>query len=511
MTYSFNLIDQKWIPCVHLDGHMEEYSLRDTLTQAQILRGIQGDFPLETASIYRLIIAVLHSVFRGPSNQSVWAELWSLRKWDMQQIDNYLNAWQDRFDIFHPLKPFYQIADDRAKPKSIISLVMDMAAGNMGTLFDHHNEIEGEAISPAKAARTIITAQTFGLAGLALPGAPFTDAPWARGVIFFVEGSNLFETLALNLLPYPDEKRNNMSSGTNDKPAWENDDPYKPMRQIPMGYLDYLTWQNRRVLLIPEGDVNSPIVRSITVAPGLRLDANILDPMKLYRSGKKEAGFISTRFTEDRALWRDSATLFGLNNQKGNFPPKTFYFLADLAVNGYIPSHQLYRFMAMGMANDQAKIEFFQEQHLPLILDYLENEELVERLSSALELAEQIRFSLRIASQWLALLIVSPKSDGMKWPEIDRISKTNAENLITHWNISRYYWQQLEIPFMQLLGELPKHPESIQTWLSTVQQTAWNALEQAINYAGNDAIALKAAVRARNMLGYSLKEFFPKE
>ncbi|NMC12042.1 MAG: type I-E CRISPR-associated protein Cse1/CasA [Chloroflexi bacterium] len=511
MTYSFNLIDQKWIPCVHLDGHLEEYSLRETLTQAHTFRSIQGNFPLETASIYRLILAVLHSTYRGPHDHSDWAELWSQRKWDDQAIIRYLNSWQDRFDIFHPSKPFYQIADDRAKPKSIISLVMDMAAGNMATLFDHHNESEGEAISPAKAARTIITVQTFGLAGLALPGAPFTDAPWARGVIFFVEGSNLFETLALNMLPYPDEKRNNMSSSNNDKPAWENDDPYKPVRQIPMGYLDYLTWQNRKVLLIPEGDVNSPIVRSMTVAPGLRLDANILDPMKLYRTGKKEAGFISTRFTEDRALWRDSATFFRLNSQKGDFPPKTFDFIADLAANDYIPRQQIYRIMALGMANDQAKIEFFQEQHLPLILDYLENEELVEQLNLALELAEQICFSLRVASQWLALLIVSPKSDGLKWSEIDRISKTNAENLITHWNVSRYYWQQLEIPFMQFLGELPKHPESIQTWRSTVQQTAWNALEQAINYAGNDAVALKAAVRARNMLGDSIKEFIPKE
>ncbi len=509
MSYSFNLVDRKWIPCIRSDGCMEELSMRETLTQAHKLRGIQGDSPLETAALHRLLLAVLHSALRGPRNRAEWAELWAKRRWEPELVNVYLDKWRYRFDLFDTIRPFYQVADERAKVKSVITLAMDMVSGNNAVLFDHHTEDVGVSLSSAKAARTLIIAHSFGLAGLWMPGVTFTDAPWGRGIIFLVEGDDLFKTLALNLLSYPDEKRNNMASSRADQPAWEKDDPYQPVRQIPEGYLDYLTWQNRRALLTPEGDESAPEVRLMTMAPGLRLDSSILDPMKLYRAGKEE-GYYSTRFTEDRALWRDSASLFGLKSTRGNFPPKTFYWLADLTGEGAIPQQQKYRFMALGMANEQAKVEFFRQEHFPLPLKYLEQEELVESLASALDLAENTRFALKKAGQWLALLVVSPKADGKKWQKVDRISKDQAEKLMTHWNVERFYWQQLGIPFQRFLEDLPQHSEAFDAWKEIVRRAAWDALEQATNFAGTDAVALKAAVRARGNLGYSLKELFPE-
>lgn len=507
MTFTFNLVDCKWIPCIHHDGQVEDFSLREALTSAHELRGIQGDSPLETAALYRLLLAVLHSALRGPRTLSAWAKLWDAGFWVPQLVNNYLDRWRNRFDLFDPDHPFYQAADERVKPKSIITLALDMASGNNGVLFDHHTEVEGEALSPAKAARTLIAMQGFGLAGLSGLEQNFTDAPWGRGVIFFVESDNLFRTLALNLLLYPDE--NIIPSRPEDCPAWEQDNPHLPARQIPVGYLDYLTWQNRRILLIPEDHDNSIIVRSMTMAPGLRLDSSVLDPMKLYRAGKEE-GYISTRYSEERVLWRDSASLFALKGTHGNFPPKTFFMLANLATQGYIPHQQAYRFMGLGMANNQAKVDFFREEHLPLPLGYLESEVLVEQLASALELTEKVRFALRISGQRMALLVVSPKSDGKKWPEVDRISKDQAEKLLIHWNVERFYWQQLEIPFLRFLEDLPNDPGVLQTWKDTVRRTAWDALEQAAVDAGTDAAALKAAVRARGMLGYLLKELYPE-
>ncbi len=506
MTYSFNLVDQVWIPCVYFDGRMEEFGLRTALANARQLRGLQGDSPLETAALYRLLLAVLHGALRGPQNRSEWAKLWE-KGWDPGQVEGYLDRWRHRFDLFDPARPFYQQADARAKRKSVITLAMDMASGNNAALFDHHTEEVGVSLSPPKAARALVVAQHFGLAGLWMPGVTFTDAPWGRGIIFFVESDDLFRTLLLNLLPYPDEKHNRMASNPTDRPAWENDNPYEPVRQIPEGYLDYLTWQNRRILLTPEGDENAPVVRSMTMAPGLRLNPLILDPMKLYRKGKEE-GYLSTRFSEERALWRDSASLFGLKSASGSLPPQTFFWLADLVANGVIPMELRYRFMAFGMANDQAKVEFFQQEHFPLPLEYLQREELVEQLASALDVAEKVRFALRVSSQWLALLIVSPMSDDKKWQEVNRISKDQAEKLMAHWSVERFYWHQLELPFLHLLEDLPDHPEALQAWYETVRQTGWKALDEAADQAGNDAPALKAAVRARGKFGYSLKILF---
>ncbi len=506
MTYSFNLVDRKWIPCTRSDGGVAEFSLQECLLKAHELRGVQGDSPLETAALYRLLLAVLHSALKGPKNRAGWADLWEKGCWDPQPVNDYLDQWKSHFDLFDPVHPFYQIPDTRVKTKSIITLALDMASGNNGVLFDHHTEAEGEKISAPKAARTLIVAQSFGLAGLSGLEQKFTDGSWGRGVIFLVEGDNLFETLALNMLRYPDEQV--IPSSSTDCPAWEKGDPHQPNRQVPEGYLDYLTWQNRRILLMPEGDPESPLIRSMTMAPGLRLSTTILDPMKLYRTGKTE-GYLVTRFSEGRALWRDSASLFRLRNQTGNYPPKTFYWLAELANNeGCISPQQTYRFMALGMANNQAKVEFFQEEHFPLPFAYLENDFLVEQLSNALELSENTHFALKVAAQWMALLIVSPKADGKKWQEVDRISKDQAEKMVLHWNADLYFWRRLELPFLRFLEDLPHNPSALQTWNAAVRQAAWNALEHAADLAGTDAVALKAAVRARSMLGSSLKELF---
>ncbi len=509
MTYSYNLVDEAWIPCTRLDGRVEELGLRQTLLRAHELRGVQGDSPLETAALYRLLLAVLHSALRGPRTWDEWGELWKRGRWAPELINGYLDQWRERFDLFHPQRPFYQASDDRVKSKSIASLVLDMVSGNNAVLFDHHTEETGVTLTPAKAARTVVVAQTFGLAGLSgIPGQAFTDAPWARGIVFLVESDTLFRVLMLNLMKYPDT----LHSKKEDAPAWEQDDPYQPERQIPKGYLDYLTWQNRRVRLIPEGDESSPTVSAMSVAPALRLDASVFDPFKLYRKGQGKGSediWLITRFSEDRALWRDSASLFGLKSQQGR-PPQVFYWLADLVHEGLIPIQQRFRFMALGMANDQAKVEFFQENHLPLPLEYLENEELVARLSNAIQKAEQTHFALKFASQWLAALTLSPNSDGKKWQEIDRITRDQADSLIMHWNVDRVYWQRLEIPFLRLLEDLPGNPNAVDSWHETLRQAAWDALEQAAEAAGDDPAALKAAVRARGMLAHSLQEVFPK-
>lgn len=84
-----------------------------------------------------------------------------------------------------------------------------------------------------------------------------------------------------------------------------------PNRSIPLGYLDYLTWQSRRTLLYPEVANRHVEVRQMSVAPGLRLDNLVLDPMKHYQAPKSKEGRLRPlRFREERTLWRDSAALF---------------------------------------------------------------------------------------------------------------------------------------------------------------------------------------------------------
>lgn len=510
MKYTFNLITQPWIPVLDLKNKSEVLSLSDVLFQAHQLRNIALSSPLEAAAVYRLILAVLHSALRGPESSSAWMAIWKAGTLKFPWLYDYLEKWMDHFDLFHPERPFYQSRNEHSRTKSIINVVMDMASGNTAALFDHHTEEAGATLDIPQAARLLITVQSFGLAGLFDPQKKitFTDAPWARGIIFMLESDNLFKTIGLNLLRYDNKNARPIPGGPKDHPAWEMDDPHTPDRQIPDGYLDLLTWQNRRLYLHPELDNSGElIVRDIDYAPGLRLSNELLDPMKHYRLNEQK-GYLVLRFNEGRALWRDSAALLQFGNPKGNRPPMVFEETARRFP--FDNSHRLFRFMAMGMANDQAKIEFFRFEGFPLPAKYLVSEELVSRLSDALQSAEVTRNKLSSACQWLSLLLLYPKSDGERWEKISRQSREEAAKLASHWGFDRAFWGSLELSFLRLMEDLPNDPDrASEDWRSVLQKTAWSALEHAANLAGNSPAALKASVRARSMLAGTLKELFP--
>src|SRR4030042_5642495 len=302
MAISFNLIDKPWIPCIRLRGKHGELSLRDVLREAAQIREIRGDSPLETASLHRLLLAVLHRVF-GPEGWTAWNQLWRRGQFDTAQMDGYLDRRDihPRFDLFDPKRPFYQSRDSRAGEKSVISLVLEMASGNNAALFDHHTEDDDVALTPAQAARAVITSQAFGIGGTNPPTGDCTDAPCAKGIIFLVSGDNVFETLMLNLVRYGGEDP--IPNYPDDSPAWEQDDPFKPGRTKPKGYLDYLTWHNRRIWLFPEETASGALVKRMCWAAGLRLDANDIDPMKQYVADKDE-GWRPLSFESDRPVWR---------------------------------------------------------------------------------------------------------------------------------------------------------------------------------------------------------------
>jgi CRISPR system Cascade subunit CasA len=509
MTYSFNLLDQPWIPCANLDGRMEELSLRETLACAHELRAVQGDSPLETASLYRLLLAVIHSVLRGPKTKDDWAALWRARHFDMSRFDDYFKNWHSRFDLFDKERPFYQVKDNEDGRDKVSNDVMpDVASGTNATLFSHVVDENDIALHPPKAARTLLVMQTMSIAGgWGMAPKESSDAPWGRGVIFLTEDESLFDALTLNLFLYPDNQV--MPHTKYDLPAWESEDPFKLQREQPLGYLDFLTWQNKQVSFVPEGDVASPVVKKMKISQGLKLKAEVLDPMKHYRIDEKK-GPIFHRYSEERALWRDSATLFKVRNAIATRPPHAFLWLAELAEDEEtIAKHQIFRLMVLGMSNDQAKIYFYRHETFPLPLKYLKDDNLLEKLSKALTVAEGVNRAVWSAGNQLAILIVSPSSDGKSWKEISKLTKEDAAKLFRHWGVERVFWSRLEISFYEFLQALPENESAFDHWHKTLQQTAREALDGAERMAGESANALKAAVKARGVLAYQLNQLFP--
>lgn len=514
---SFNLVDEAWIPCIQADGMPLELNLRQVLAQAHQLSALAGDSPPVTASILRFLLAILHRVF-GPEDEETWVELWEADTWDMSRLNAYLNEWQQRFELFDPQHPFYQAPDKRVKTKSTISLSHDRASGNNPTLFDHHTEEIGETLTPAQAARILLAGQSYGLAGLSGIPQKFTDGTCAGGTLFLVEGDNLKETLLLNMIQYPPEDYFENIHTPEDRPAWEMDDPFSPERAHPLGYLDYLTWQNRRVLFQPEQAAEGVIVRKMSMGPALRYDPSILDPMKNYRIHEK-LGPLAISFSENRTFWRDSAALFAFGGDLAGkaVPPATLKWLRYLVEEMGLPGkHQIYRTLAMGMSKKQAKVYFFRQEQLPLPMAYLTDERLVEKLDTALANAGTVDFDLLQSLRLVGMYLKLPKVEEMKWHQqwsgLNQNARGDIDDWIAHTGAQQDFWTSLDIPFQAFVVALAEDAESaLKDWHHQLQTSALEAFERAAGCTSNDARSFKAVVSGRGYMNYRLSEVFSNE
>ena len=315
------------------------------------------------------------------------------------------------------------------------------------------------------------------------------------------------------MLPYSEDEQPPCHRTAKDCPAWEQDDPFKPDRAQPYGYLDYLTWQNRRVLLFPEETPSGVVVREMTAAPALRLDAEVLDPQKHYRKDDKR-GLVLLRFDEERALWRDSAALFSVQASEYH-PPLVLKWLGELRKYTSLRKTDQQRILALGMATNSkqvAKVEFYRSEQWPLPLAYLDEQSgqvLVEALKHITQTAEDVSSQLWFAMRTLALLLLKPDVD----PQ-DKNVKIPPEvgDVMEQWDVKRRYWSQLEIPFRRMLEFVPRDKDAALTdWQQTLRRVAWNAFDSIAEDLANDPHALKAYVKAQGQLAGGLKKVLPQD
>ena len=104
---SFNLVDEKWIPCIMLDDTFRELGILETLSKAHDIKEIFDPSPLVNAALYRLLLAILHRNF-GPPSIEEWKVMWESGHFDKSTLQDYFNKWHSRFDLFDKEHPFYQ-------------------------------------------------------------------------------------------------------------------------------------------------------------------------------------------------------------------------------------------------------------------------------------------------------------------------------------------------------------------------------------------------------------------
>jgi hypothetical protein len=206
-------------------------------------------------------------------------------------------------------------------------------------------------------------------------------------------------------------------------------------------------------------------------------------------------------------LWRDSATLLQLDTAQA-YAPRVFAWLAELVDEGYLSSGTR-RTMALGMANDQAKVEFYRVEHLPLPLAYLRNQQLVNVLrDDVLGLAENVARQLWGAARTMATYVLAPQSDS---ETAHQPVRDDLDRVMAPWGVERRYWGRLEAPFRLALEDLPeKREDTLAAWQQTLRRAAWDVFDSVAQEVESDPRALKATVRGREQLASGLAKALPK-
>jgi CRISPR system Cascade subunit CasA len=514
MNASFNLVDEPWIPCVTPDGQVVHRGILAALTIASQDVEIRDESPLVTVALHRLLLAILHRVF-GPRTPTEWGKLWNngTGNFDEAKLRAYLTAPKVhcRFDLFHTTHPFYQRADlplGTPEPKNmgrgkyvkpIWQMAHELAYSDSMNLFAHFKENDWETRPAAEAARWLIAFQGFALGGRITFGPNentktegSADAGHlVKSAVVLVKGGNLFQTLMLNLVHYSEDDEEPFAFSSNkDKPAWERDEPVKPADRRFDGYLDLLTWQSRRVKLVPELTADGKLVgvSGVVAMKGWQLpgfDRYTRETMcgfvKAEKAPEKQDPWPPLGFRAGKELWRDSHALFQSVAEKSE-RPKVLKWIDDLrGEHDLIPNKPL-TIDVVGMNSNQAKIAYWRHESFVLPLDYLDEKkpELLDTLKRGLRLAEEVADVLRHAVRAAVKLLLMGESGGE--PDKDRLS-----DLCKSFAPEAHYWSRLEAPYRKLLMNLAdsQTPEAKATiiiaWFNDkLTRFAWEAFNRTV-------------------------------
>lgn len=487
--------------------------LAQCLERAHQLRDIVHPSPLVTVALYRVLLAILHRNF-GPASMVEWGRLRDAGRFDAGLLERYWQAHRAGFDLFDPERPFFQSPIEERYATSIAKMVHQRASGANPTLFDHSVDDAPPALSPADAACYLVAAQAFSMGGLQSfePGnaahRSADSAPLVGGAAFVAKGSTLFDTLLLNLHQYGGEAPFPKTRPGPDLPAWERESLIGPGDRDPIWYLDYLTWQSRRIRLFPERDPEGQtVVRKVAVMKGEQFPSRVgqrdWETMLAFTRNQGATGaeqpWRPLGFTRDRVLWRDSLSLVESFQTGRRDRPKVVDWLNQLMGERYL-AEQTFRFDAYGLAGDKAKVLFWRHERLHVPSRYLSDKELVAALESVLDGAEYVGRLL-----WaVAPTRIRRSSDGREEP---------GEPLVDRSELTRRYWIELSPRFEETLSGLaeqraelgaewePAKDELLREWIRSLRRAAFSAFDAATDRLD---LALRVVVEARRNLAGSL-------
>ncbi len=329
----FNLLDEPWIRVMKEDCTRTEVSLTDAILHAHRYRSLAGELPTQDIAVMRLMLAVLHTIFSRVDENGVdapledrkkdtirrWKALWDKGEFSETAVRSYLQQWHERFWLFHPERPFGQVAGlaigtDYNAPKLNGEI---SESSNKIRLFSSYSGEEKNALTYAQAARWLLYLNAYDdtsskptKEGKVKNGGklPSPGVGWLGKLgLIFLTGNNLFETLLLNLVMIQENQVQAVQ-----KPLWECDVVPSAERveiAVPDNLAALYTLQSRRILLIRNQDE----VTGYRLLGGdfFQKENAFFEPMTVWRTPSKANEFYTPkRHDSTKQMWREFSTLY---------------------------------------------------------------------------------------------------------------------------------------------------------------------------------------------------------
>lgn len=289
MEKRYNLLYEPWIKVMDQRLTVSELSLIDVLRNSHKIKALAGDTPLQNFAVERLLLAIAITIFYKYDENgkyallnddeecdfdeseeveelvmSRWSSYYKLGKFPDGIVEEYLKQFEDRFWLFHPETPFYQV------PSSV--LINDKKYGTeystkcmLGNIKESNNEYTKyhfsmasgknlEDISDAELARWLVHLMSYSV-NIKKPTGIGKGRLGCLGSIK-VEGNNLFNELMLNLVPI-NINGLNIALWGEPKPTWEKElnktsgVEISPPNNLPELY----TIQSRKIVLNQEDGI----------------------------------------------------------------------------------------------------------------------------------------------------------------------------------------------------------------------------------------------------------------
>lgn len=273
-----NVAFDPWIPVVSSDGKPQLVSVHSVFTKGENYADLSVR-PHERVSLMRLFLCIAHAALNGPKDYDEWLDC--PEKLPVA-ADAYLRKWKDSFELFHPERPWLQVANiSKSNEKSrvgikeisteelvpVSKLNFAMSTGNNTTLFDHEGIKFHRQNDLGQTVISMITYQCFSPGGLISQvywngkqsNKTSKDGPCAQGsmVHALLRGDSIYRSIILNMATHEDIS---LIYGDNEVgcPVWEKmpsfwEDP-AAVNNATRTYVGRLMPLTRLILLHPSGN-----------------------------------------------------------------------------------------------------------------------------------------------------------------------------------------------------------------------------------------------------------------